>query len=311
VVPGPDPAIQVQSLTKRFGALTAVDRISFEVQRGEVFGILGPNGAGKTTALECIEGLQLPTEGKTRVFGVDTAREADRTKGRIGVQLQASAYFDYLTLNEILDLFGRIYDRRAEPTSLLERVGLTDKADTVVNKLSGGQQQRFTVAAALVNDPEVVFLDEPTTGLDPQARRNLWEVIRGLRKEGRTVIMTTHYMEEAEELCDRVAIMNRGSIVALDTPDALIRTLPVPYVVSATIEPPMSESEIKALTAVGAVEIGEAGAVRISSSNSAATVPDLIAAVSSVEGRRLIDLEVRMATLEDLFLSLTGRDLRE
>ena len=224
-----NPVIQVQGLVKQFGALTAVDDVSFEVQPGEVFGILGPNGAGKTTTLECIEGLTDPTAGRTLVLGMETHRETDLVKQRIGVQLQASAYFDYLTLRKILRLFGRFYSRRIPPDDLLAKVELMDKADSTVAKLSGGQKQRFTIAATLVNNPEVVFLDEPTTGLDPQARHNLWEFIRSIHDEGRTVVLTTHYMEEAGALCQRVAIMDRAKIVALDTPANLVRGLPVPY----------------------------------------------------------------------------------
>ena len=303
--------IRVESLTKRFGSLTAVDGVSFDVHRGEVLGILGPNGAGKTTTLECIEGLQRAEEGRAVVLGIDTTREPQRVKARIGVQLQASAYFENLTITEILNLFGRIYDRRVEPASLLARVELTDKASTVVNKLSGGQQQRFAVAAALVNDPEIVFLDEPTTGLDPQARRNLWQILRGLQKEGRTVVMTTHYMEEAQELCDRVAIMDRGKIVALDQPEALVRALRVPHVLSVVIDPPMSGDELASLEAVKGVESPHGGVARLSSSDGAATMLALTAAVSDRAGCRLVDLEVTTATLEDVFIALTGHELRD
>ena len=179
-----DIVIQVDDLSKHYGELKAVDSISFGVGRGEVFGILGPNGAGKTTTLECIEGLVEPTSGKTSVLGIDTQREPQKVKERIGVQLQASAYFDFLTLKEILDLFGMFYNRRVAPIELLEQVNLADRANTTVAKLSGGQQQRFTIAATLVNDPEVVFLDEPTTGLDPQARRSLWEFVQAINSAG-------------------------------------------------------------------------------------------------------------------------------
>ena len=195
--------IGVESLTKRYDDLVAVDDISFSVRRGEVFGILGPNGAGKTTTLECIEGLLTPTAGSISVLGMDIADDAERIKRRIGVQLQASAYFDYLTLREILDLFALIYRSSASPDGLLAAVGLEDKADTTVAKLSGGQQQRFTIAATLVNDPELIFLDEPTAGLDPNARRDLWEFVQTANRQGRTIVLTTHYMEEAEFLCDR------------------------------------------------------------------------------------------------------------
>ena len=232
----PDTVIQVDNLSKHYGDLKAVDGVSFGVERGEVFGILGPNGAGKTTTLECIEGLVEPTAGTTTVLGFDTQREPHKVKERIGVQLQASAYFDYLTLREILDLFGMFYDRKVDPMELLEQVNLADRARTTVNKLSGGQQQRFTIAATLVNDPEVVFLDEPTTGLDPQARRSLWEFVQSINDAGRTVVLTTHYMEEAEYLCDRIAIMDQGKIVALDAPTDLVRSLPVPYQIKVGAE---------------------------------------------------------------------------
>jgi len=193
-----DPAVRVEGLVKQFGSLTAVDGISFTVKRGEIFGILGPNGAGKTTTLEIIEGLLKPTQGSVSVLGLNIFKEPKQVKARIGVQLQSSAYHDYLKLNEILTLLGSFYPKRVSPGELLEQVGLSDKANSRVNQLSGGQKQRFTVAASLVNDPELVILDEPTTGLDPQARRNLWGLVRDIHERGVTVIMTTHYMEEAE-----------------------------------------------------------------------------------------------------------------
>ncbi len=219
------PIITVRDLRKRYGTLEAVAGVSFDVADGETFGILGPNGAGKTTTLEMIEGMRPIDSGTAEVDGIDVRRAPSRVKGRIGIQLQASAFFDELTLVELLDLFGRLYGRRPDPMALLARVELTEKARSKVATLSGGQKQRFSIAAALVNDPRILFLDEPTTGLDPQARRRMWELIREIAGEGRTVVLTTHYMEEAEELCDRVAIMDAGRIVALDTPAALIAGL--------------------------------------------------------------------------------------
>ena len=219
------PIISVRDLRKRYGTLEAVAGVSFDVADGETFGILGPNGAGKTTTLEMIEGMRAIDSGAATVDGVDVRRSPREVKARIGIQLQASAFFDELTLVELLDLFGRLYGRRVEPRALLAQVELSDKAGSQVATLSGGQKQRFSIAAALVNDPRILFLDEPTTGLDPQARRHMWELIRGIRRDGRTVVLTTHYMEEAEELCERVAIMDGGRIVALDTPDALIAGL--------------------------------------------------------------------------------------
>ena len=305
----PDIVIQVDELSKHYGDLRAVDGVSFGVQRGEVFGILGPNGAGKTTTLECIEGLIEPTSGKTTVLGIDTQREPQKVKERIGVQLQASAYFDYLTLKEILDLFGMFYERRADQLRLLEQVNLGDRANTTVNKLSGGQQQRFTIAATLVNDPEVVFLDEPTTGLDPQARRNLWEFVQAINKAGRTVVLTTHYMEEAEFLCDRIAIMDRGKIVALDTPVNLVRALPVPYQIRLGAECLDFIDEIRLLAGVeDATE--EDSAARVLSIDASLTVPALIEWAGR-SGVKLTHLEVVPSNLEDVFLSITGRALRE
>jgi ABC-2 type transport system ATP-binding protein len=219
------PIIRVTDLRKTYGSLTAVDGVSFEVGEGEVFGILGPNGAGKTTTLEMIEGMRPIDSGTATIDGVDVRSNPRGVKRRIGIQLQASAFFDELNLVELLDLFARMYERDVDAMALLEMVELTEKARSQVRTLSGGQKQRFSIASALVNEPRVLFLDEPTTGLDPQARRHLWGLVRRIQERGQTVVLTTHYMEEAEELCDRVAIMDRGRIVALDTPQRLIDAL--------------------------------------------------------------------------------------
>jgi ABC-2 type transport system ATP-binding protein len=222
---GAEPIIVVRDLRKRYGSLAAVDGVSFDVAEGEVFGILGPNGAGKTTTLEMIEGMRPIDEGSAIIDGVDVRRDPREVKRRIGIQLQASAFFDELTLVELLDLFGRLYGRVVDPMTLLADVELSEKARSQVQTLSGGQKQRFSIASALVNEPRVLFLDEPTTGLDPQARRHLWALVRTLRDRGHTVVLTTHYMEEAEELCDRVAIMDVGKIIALATPQELVDQL--------------------------------------------------------------------------------------
>ena len=219
------PIVVVHDLKKRYGTLQAVDGVSFEITEGEVFGILGPNGAGKTTTLEMIEGMRTIDSGSAIVDGVDVSTDPRGVKARIGIQLQASSFFDELNLVELLELFGHLYGRRVDAGELLEDVELTEKARSQVRTLSGGQKQRFSIAAALVNDPRVLFLDEPTTGLDPQARRHLWGLVRQIRDRGHTVVLTTHYLEEAEELCDRVAIMDGGRIVALDKPLALIDAL--------------------------------------------------------------------------------------
>ncbi len=218
--------VQVDGLTKRYGSKTVVNNVSFSVQEGEIFGILGPNGAGKTTTLEMIETLRPIDGGTATVDGLDVIKQPDAVKRIIGVQTQASAFMDRATLREQLTLLISIYDAKdISADNLLERVQLKEKANDYPEKLSGGQRQRFSVAAALVNQPRVLFLDEPTTGLDPQARRNMWDLIQELRQQDITIILTSHYMEEAQLLCDRLAIMDNGAIIALDTPQALIQNL--------------------------------------------------------------------------------------
>jgi ABC-2 type transport system ATP-binding protein len=217
--------IEVKDLVKKYGNFTAVNGVSFSVEKGETFGILGPNGAGKTTTLEMMEGLKKPSSGTILLAGYDVVRDTNAVKSVIGVQLQASTFFENLNLVELLDVFGAMYGVRVEPMKLLGEVELTDKAKNQVKELSGGQKQRFSIAVGLVNDPKVLFLDEPTTGLDPQARRHLWDLVRAIKAKGKTVVLTTHYMDEAEILCDRVAIMDAGKIVELSTPQKLIEKL--------------------------------------------------------------------------------------
>jgi ABC-2 type transport system ATP-binding protein len=218
-------AIVVEGLRKRYGNLVAVDGISFRVKEREIFGLLGPNGAGKTTTVEILEGLRSADDGQVFVAGIDVRKNRDKVKHAIGVQLQSSAFFDGLNLLELLDMFAALYKRSVDAMAILKKVDLTEKARSKVSKLSGGQKQRFSIATALVNEPQILFLDEPTTGLDPQARRNLWELAKTIRDEGRTIVLTTHYMDEAETLCDRVAIMDRGKILALEPPGPLIQGL--------------------------------------------------------------------------------------
>lgn len=219
------PLIQVKNLTKQYGKKKVVKGINFSVEKGEIFGILGPNGAGKTTTLEMIETMRPIDEGTVTLDGLDVSKHPEKIKQIIGVQLQSSAFMDKLTLVELLNMFTSFYGEREHPMKLLKDMELTDKAKSYFNTLSGGQKQRFSIATALVNKPRVLFLDEPTTGLDPQARRNLWELIEGIKAKGITVIITTHYMEEAELLCDRVAIMDNGKIIALDSPSKLVKQL--------------------------------------------------------------------------------------
>ncbi|OLY92905.1 ABC-2 type transport system ATP-binding protein [Cnuella takakiae] len=217
--------ITVQNLVKHYGNFEAVKGISFDVYEGEIFGLLGPNGAGKSTTLEIIETLRDKTSGKIMVDGFDLDTQPNEIKKIIGVQLQTSGFYPGLNLLELIDLFSGLYNQKVDPYALLDLVNLRDKAKSKVKQLSGGQKQRFSIATTLINKPRIVFLDEPTTGLDPQARRNLWELVRNIRKQGTTVIITTHYMDEAEYLCDRVAIVDSGRIVAMASPDQLIDEL--------------------------------------------------------------------------------------
>jgi ABC-2 type transport system ATP-binding protein len=217
--------ISVKDLVKNYGNFHAVKGISFEVMEGEIFGLLGPNGAGKSTTLEIIETLRTKTSGKVIVDGIDLDKDPQQIKKIIGVQLQSSGFYPNLNLLQLIDLFSGLYNRKVDAYQLLDLVDLRDKAKAKVKELSGGQKQRFSIATTLINDPRIVFLDEPTTGLDPQARRNLWDLVKNIRAKGTTVIITTHYMDEAEFLCDRVAIIDSGRIVAMDTPDKLIDDL--------------------------------------------------------------------------------------
>jgi len=246
--------IEVKNLVKNYGTFQAVKGISFDVLKGEIFGLLGPNGAGKSTTLEIIETLRSKTSGQVLVDGIDLDKAPNDIKEIIGVQLQASGYYPGLKLQELLQLFGGLYNQRIVPAEFLKKVNLEDKAKAKFKELSGGQKQRFSVATTLINKPRIIFLDEPTTGLDPQARRNLWDLIREIRNSGTTVIITTHYMDEAEVLCDRVAVIDNGRIIAIDSPDKLIDDL-----VATGFERPKS---------------------------------------------------VKKASLEDVFINLTGHDLR-
>jgi len=219
------PIITVKNLVKKYDDFTAVNDISFEVYEGEIFGLLGPNGAGKTTTLEIIETLREKSSGEITVDGYSIDKDTDAIKKRIGVQLQAAGYYPNLNLSELIDLFSGLYGIDKSPKEMLEKVALTEKAKAKYKDLSGGQKQRFSIATTLINDPRIIFLDEPTTGLDPQARRNLWDLIRDIRDKGTTIVITTHYMDEAEVLCDRVAFIDGGNVIGIDTPDNFIDKL--------------------------------------------------------------------------------------
>ncbi|MCC6257761.1 MAG: ABC transporter ATP-binding protein [Chitinophagaceae bacterium] len=220
-----EPIISVKELIKNYGDFKAVKGISFEVFEGEIFGLLGPNGAGKSTTLEIMETLKAKTSGKVMIDGFDLDKSPGEIKKRIGVQLQTSGFYPGLNLKELIDMFAGLYNQDTNAAELLQKVNLADKAKSKAKELSGGQRQRFSIATTLINKPRIIFLDEPTTGLDPQARRNLWDLIRDIRSSGTTIIITTHYMDEAEQLCDRIAIMDEGEIITLDSPDKMIDDL--------------------------------------------------------------------------------------
>lgn len=305
--------IEVKNLVKKYPTTTAVNGITFSVEKGEVFGFLGPNGAGKTTTLEIIEGLRKKTSGEIMVFGKNVETQIDEIKQKIGVQLQASTYYDYMSLSEILALFGTFYKKSLKPEKLLEKVQLLDKKDSYLTELSGGQKQRFAIAASLVNNPELVFLDEPTTGLDPQARRYLWDLIRQIKKENKTIVLTTHYMEEAQVLCDRVAVIDNGKIVALDTPINLINSLKAPNkIVIEFLQECNCESleKIKGVESAKKVEENGDGFKYILK---IPKIEDLPSVMKTLEDKNLKfeNIEVKSATLEDVFLKLTGKELRD
>jgi ABC-2 type transport system ATP-binding protein len=296
-------AIEVAGLTKSYGETKAVDAVGFEVAEGEFFGILGPNGAGKTTTLEMIEGLRRPDAGEVRVLGEQPWPRNPALLPRMGVQLQASSFFERLTAREQLATFGALYGvRPAKVDEWIERVGLVDKASTRVEALSGGQMQRLSIACALVHEPDIVFLDEPTAALDPQARRNLWDLLDGLNDSGRTVVLTTHYMDEAEALCDRVAIMDQGRILQLDSPAALVRGLDAATRITVLPES-MPREDAERLDGVESVEQTTDGLVL--ATRAPAAVLTELAARGALDGVR-----VHAGTLEDVFLATTGREYR-
>jgi ABC-2 type transport system ATP-binding protein len=296
-------AIEVVDLRKSYGDLAAVDGVSFDVRPGEFFGILGPNGAGKTTTLEMVEGLREPDSGTVRLLGHSPWPRNPSLLPLMGVQLQATAFFEKLTAREQLQTFGALYGvTSSRIDEMLALVGLTDKAATREDRLSGGQRQRLSIACALVHDPRLVFFDEPTAALDPQARRNLWDILRQIQSSGTTVLYTTHYLDEAEILCDRVAIMDAGRILALDTPQALVRDLRAATRVALPAGS-LSESEARALPGADRVQVGEAELVLTTRRPSM-----LVSALA--ERNRLDGVSVRTATLEDVFLELTGREYR-
>jgi ABC-2 type transport system ATP-binding protein len=303
--------VHVEGLRKVYGATAAVDGISFDVQEGEIFGMVGPNGAGKTTTIECLEGLRKPDAGVVRVLGIDPQQAGQGLCLRAGMQLQQSNLPDRLKVWEALDLYASFYPRAVDWKVLLIQLGLEDKRNTPFAKLSGGQKQRLFIALALLPDPALVFLDELTTGLDPQARHTIWDLVREVRSGGKTVILSTHFMEEAERLCDRVAILDHGRIVALDTPAALIRDFCTEERVVFSVDQRLPARFENALSGENRIEIqGEWVVIHGKSGRKNPLVSEVVAELSA-QGIPFHDLRTEQPSLEDVFLSLTGRKMRE
>jgi ABC-2 type transport system ATP-binding protein len=303
-----DTVIRVEALRKRYGRTVAVDGVSFAVTRGEIFGLIGPNGAGKTTTMECIEGLRSPDSGTIAVLGLDPVRDVRALQERIGVQLQEAQLQKRITVREAVDLWTALYRAPVDGGRLLDQLGLREKQDAWFMNLSGGQKQRLLIALALVNDPEVVFLDELTTGLDPQARRAIWELVRGIRARGKTVFLTTHLMEEAERLCDRVAIIDRGRLVDLGTPADLVRRhCPTATVVIVTASP---DAAAAFATIPGVLSVAQDGETHTIRGAAGGLVTEVIRCLAA---RRIDvrDVRTELPTLEDVFLETTGRAMRD
>ncbi|MGE0864692.1 MAG: ATP-binding cassette domain-containing protein [Vicinamibacterales bacterium] len=303
------PAVTVSGLRKTYGRMVAVDEVSFEVREGEIFGLIGPNGAGKTTTLECVEGLRRPDRGTITVLGLDPVRDVYRLQERVGVQLQQAHLQKRIKVWEAAHLWASLYRQPvADADRLLDQLGLAEKRDAWFMTLSGGQQQRLFIALALINDPELVFLDELTTGLDPQARRAIWELVRGIRARGKTVFMTTHLMEEAERLCDRVAIIEHGRIIDVDAPQRLVdRHCPERTVVLIT-DDPLAEERFRALPPV--VTVARAEAQFTIRGRGEEFVSSVIQCLAEHQVR-VRDFRTELPTLEDVFLKLTGHSIRD
>jgi len=303
------PAITVRGLHKRFGDTVAVKSLDLDVRRGECFGLLGPNGAGKTTTIEILEGLTPRDAGEVEILGMRWERDGGRIRARLGVQLQESEFSDRSTVEEVVRLFRSFYPAGPSPQELIGFVQLEEKRSTQVRNLSGGQRQRLSVACALAGAPDILFLDEPTTGLDPQSRRQLWDVCEAFRARGGTILLTTHFMDEAQALSDRIAILDHGEIIAQGTPDELIEGLGGAYVIDFVASAPVGEAELAAIPGTRRVAArGESTLLTVD--DLAQSLPGLLAAVTAAGGA-LTELNTHRATLEDVFLALTGRELRD
>jgi ABC-2 type transport system ATP-binding protein len=303
------PVIQVEGLYKNYGAVEALRGVSFEVEEGEVFGLLGPNGAGKTTTVEILEGMRTPDRGIARVCGLDPETSGIEFKEQIGAVLQSTSLPDKLRVKEAIDLFARFYRRRANTEDLLKRFQLEEKRTAFYSQLSGGQKQRLALAMALVNEPRVVFLDEPTAGLDPQVRREIYDIIEELKREKKTVLLTTHYIEEAERLCDRVAIVDQGRVIALGTPRELKHASAGKTRIEVRLAKPVADGALSRLDGVTDCRVFD-GAYSMHSSQPPQTIVALVKQLEA-EGNELQSLEMFSPSLEDAFIELTGRRLRE
>jgi ABC-2 type transport system ATP-binding protein len=306
-----EPALRCRGLVKRYGDVVAVDGLELEVHRGECFGLLGPNGAGKTTTIEILEGLLSPDAGDVQVLGMRWEHDASRLRQRLGIQLQETQLSDKLSVEEVLRLFRSFYSQGPAVDELIASVGLDTKRTAWYSKLSGGQKQRLAIACALTGDPDLLFLDEPTTGLDPQSRRQVWDLLRGLKQQGRTILVTTHYMDEAHAICDRVAIVDHGKVIAQGTPTELIASLGAEHVVAFALRDGVelpAEAALLRLPGVRRASLHDGGGTLIVSHLHEA-LPALLRAVQAPDPFSL--LTTHSATLEDVFMSLTGRQLRE
>ena len=301
--------VQVENLTKRYESVEALRGVSFEVREGEVFGLLGPNGAGKTTTVEILEGLRTPDSGRVSVCGLDPHRSGPSFKQEIGAVLQATALPEKLRVGEALKLFSSFYARRRDTNELLRRFGLAEKRNAFYAELSGGQKQRLALALALVNEPRVLFLDEPTAGLDPQVRREMYDIIEELRQERKTILLTTHYIEEAERLCDRVAIIDLGRLIALGTPNELKQRSAGTTRITVRLARPESDGALRQLDGVADCHEVE-GSHMLHSTRTPQTIVALVKHLEA-QGNELSSLEISTPSLEDVFLELTGRRLRD
>ncbi|HST05155.1 MAG TPA: ABC transporter ATP-binding protein [Chloroflexia bacterium] len=304
-----DPVINIENLHVSYGDVQAVRDLSLQVKQGEIFGLVGPNGAGKTTTLSAIEGIVRPTQGTVTVLGYNVQKDPTEVKKRLGISLQSTSFFDDLKVWELIRLYAGLYEvylSKTQIMDLLTRFELQDKANVLAEQMSGGQQQRLALALAIANGPQIVILDEPTTGLDPQARRAVWDIVRALRNEGHTVLLTTHYMEEAEQLCNRVGIIDDGQLIALDTPGGLINSLKADSLISATIPVPLAD--VLELPSVTKARY-DGDRLLIESSNAHASVMGL-QRLAVAQEKLLTDLTIKQPDLEDVFIALTGKKIR-